>query len=252
MVPGMLSPVTHGRKDDALRPIICLLALLVPGMAQAAPALPTQEADWSVQQDSDGIVIETTDLAGSDFQAFRATTTFDAPVSRVMAVMAHPQSCMKWVHNCVAARNLSGTFRDRYAYSVNDMPWPVSDRDYVLHVLTRGDTATGAVEVRMTAVDGHHPEQDGQVRVMKSDTLYRFTPAGEGKTQMTWVQHTEPNGSIPGWLANTLLVDIPYQSVKALREVIHEPRYANHQLVFENGKLQDVVDRSDDSGDDGG
>ncbi|PAV27298.1 lipid-binding protein [Tamilnaduibacter salinus] len=246
----MLSTVTHVRKDDALRFIVCLLILLIPGLALAGPALPSQDADWAVQQDSDGIVVETADLPGSDFQAFRASTTFDVPVSRVMAVMAHPQSCMKWVHNCTAARNLSGTFRDRFAYSVNDMPWPVSDRDYVLHVLTRGEPGSGTVEVRMSAVKGHHPKQDGMVRVTKSDTLYRFTPVGNGQTRMTWVQHTEPNGSIPSWLVNSLLVDIPFQSVKALRDVVHEPRYAGHRLVFHNGKLTNVVKRPDDSGDD--
>ena len=70
-----------------------------------------------------------------------------------------------------------------------------------------------------------------------SDTLYRFTPEGES-TRMVWVQHTDPNGALPGWLVNSLLVDIPVRSMEALERVANSKKYQGYQLVYdEQGQL---------------
>src|SRR5690554_7807058 len=89
------------------------------------------------------------DHPGSSFQAFKAVAELDAPVENLMAVMINPESCEEWVLNCSESYAFGqGDFHDRYAYSVNDMPWPVTDRDYVLRIRTRGDADTGQVIMR--------------------------------------------------------------------------------------------------------
>ena len=74
-----------------------------------------------------------------------------------------------------------------------------------------------------------------------SNTLYQFTPRGE-RTHLVWVQHTEPNGSLPGWLVNNLLVDIPVKSMQALEAVAQSDKYQGYRLEWaEDGNLQGVV-----------
>src|SRR5690606_41752509 len=92
------------------------------------------------------------------------------------------------------------SFRKRYAYAVNDLPWPVQDRDYVLEINTSNDATTGEFSMSMYAVSDKRPEESKYVRVTVAETHYFFRPQGEDKTEMTWLQHTEPGGSIPSWL----------------------------------------------------
>ncbi len=231
-------------------PSLLFAALLgCPGLS--ADALPGPDANWQLREESDGIRIYTTAVPGSDFEAFRAVADLDASTSRLMAVLVNPASCTEWVHNCVESEAFgSGGFGDRYAYSVNDMPWPVQDRDYVIRIRTHGEQASGVVDMYLSAVPGARPERDDYIRVDQSDTHYRFEPLGPERTRLTWVQHTEPNGSIPSWLVNSLVVDIPVKSIRNLERVARSPRYAGYELVFDDaGKLVDVVRSSQSEGD---
>jgi hypothetical protein len=219
-------------------------ALLVSALAATTvkAELPAESADnWKLQEETDNIRIYTTEPADSSFKAFKAVALIDAPIENLMAVMINPKSCMEWVLNCAEAYSFGkGTFNDRFAYSVNDLPWPVTDRDYVLHIRTQGDKASGEVTMNLNATPGKRAEISSRVRVNKSDTLYRFIPEGK-KTRMIWVQHTNPNGSLPGWLVNSLLVDIPIQSLQALEKVAAKPRYQGFSMIYDdNNQLIDV------------
>lgn len=58
---------------------------------------------------------------------------------------------------------------------------------------------------------------------------------------MVWVQHTDPNGALPGWLVNSLLVDIPVQSMEELERVANSERYQGYRLIYdEQGQLTGV------------
>lgn len=226
-----------------------VVSTIAAGAAQAG--LPDENAEgWSLRKETDNIRVFTIDQPDSSFQAFKAEAILDVPIENLMAVMINPQSCVEWVHNCSESYAFGdGNFHDRYAYSVNDMPWPVTDRDYVLRIRTHGEKSDGEVVMNLNAIPDRREEEDGHIRVDKSDTLYRFIPEGD-QTRMIWVQHTEPNGSIPGWLVNTLLVDIPIRSMEQLERVARWERYQNHELVYDSsGQLKNVVPKPQ-SGDD--
>lgn len=230
---------------------LLLTALLTPAWGHAG-TLPPLDADWQLQKEDDNIRIYTTEVKDSDFEAFKAVADLKVSMAELMAVMINPESCLEWVHNCAASEAFGdGNFHDRYAYSVNDMPWPVQDRDYVLRIRTHGDRQSGVVEMDLNAVPGARAEDDDYVRVDKSDTLYRFEPLGPQRTRMTWVQHTEPNGAIPSWLVNSLVIDIPVKSMRSLEKVAHKPRYAGYRLVYnDQGELVNVVKSGHAEGDD--
>ncbi|WP_297795827.1 START domain-containing protein [uncultured Marinobacter sp.] len=245
----MRKPRAHGNPAFGVLAAILACTSIFPALVQAA--LPAENADdWTLRKETDNIKVYTIDQDDSSFQAFKAEALMDTSMENLMAVMVNPKSCVEWVHNCTQSHAFGdGHFHDRYAYSVNNMPWPVADRDYVLRIRTQGEQTTGEVVMELNAVPDRREEVDGLVRVDRSDTLYRFIPEGD-KTRMVWIQHTEPNGAIPGWLVNTLLVDIPVKSMEQLERVTRKERYQDHTLVYgDEGKLIDVVP-SAQSGDD--
>ncbi|WP_404368724.1 START domain-containing protein [Marinobacter sp.] len=219
-------------------------------VSTAGAELPGENADWTLQKEADDIRIYTIEHPDSRFRAFKAVALLDAPIANVMAVMINPESCLEWVHGCSDSYAFGeGDFFDRYAYSVNDMPWPVSDRDYVIRIRTQGSEETGEIVMNLNATPDRQEEKAGLVRVDRSDTLYRFIPEGD-QTHMVWVQHTDPNGALPGWLVNSLVVDIPLNSMEKLEEVANRPRYQNHELVFDDSGQLVAVEAEAQTGDD--
>ena len=218
---------------------VCLISALA---ASARAELPAENDNaWTLRKEDGQIRVYTIDQPGSSFKAFKAVGVIDAPIENLMAVMINPGSCVEWVYNCTESRVLGeGGFHDRYAYSVNDMPWPVTDRDYVLHIRTRGDRSSGEVVMELNATPNKLAANAGRVRVDRSDTLYQFTPEGDS-TRMVWIQHPDPNGSLPGWLVNSLLVDIPVRSMQALERVANLEKYQGYELIYgEKGELLGV------------
>ena len=222
--------------------LVCAFLVSALAAATARAELPAEDSEaWTLRKEADHIRIYTIEQPGSRFKAFKAVGVLDAPIENLMAVMANPGSCVEWVHNCIESYAFgNGDFSDRYAYSVNDMPWPVTDRDYVLRIRTRGDRSSGEIAMDLNATPHQRAESSSRVRVDRSDTLYRFTPEGD-KTRMVWVQHTDPNGSLPGWLVNSLVVDIPVRSMEELERVANLEKYQGYQLTYgESGELAGV------------
>jgi len=253
----MKNPSTHDAQRSvfataARGAVTAVVTLFFPLFATAE--LPPEDADgWNLRKETDSIQVFTIDQSDSSFQAFKAVGVLDAPIENLMAVMINPKSCVEWVHKCTESYAFGeGDFFNRYAYSVNDMPWPVTDRDYVLQIRTHGEGNGHDIFMELNAVPQRRDVEDDYIRVDRSDTLYRFTPMGD-QTHMVWVQHTDPNGAIPGWLVNSLLVDIPIRSMEQLEQVAGKKRYQGHKLVYDaQSKLSAVVPRvaETQSGDD--
>ena len=221
-----------------------LIILFFIALATGANAsVPTDNKDWNLQVDDNGIEVHTRNLHDSYINAFRAETVLDGPLETVMAVMADPKSCLEWVHQCMEAYNLpDGSFNDRYAYSINNMPWPVSDRDYVLHIKTMTGSSRDQIVMEMEAVSGRMKKRSGYVRMTESSTVYELTRTDDGRTRMLWYQHAEPGGSLPSWLVNRLVTDIPYQSLRELNRVVQEDQYQGYSIEYdEQGQIRNVV-----------
>ncbi len=204
--------------------------------------IPLESPDWNEQKQEGNITIYTRPHPSSDFEQFKAVAILDAPLNNIMAVMANPESCIEWVYGCTISYGFNEkTFNDRYAYSVNDMPWPFKDRDYVLHIKTSNNPANNTIFMHMDASDSAKEQSDDYLRVSVAQTVYIFKALDDGKTKMTWLQHTEPGGVLPGWLVNSLIVDIPLESLQALERVAQQDKYNGAKILFnEQGLIQGV------------
>ncbi|PID42755.1 MAG: lipid-binding protein [Proteobacteria bacterium] len=210
-------------------------ALATPDHVTLPENLTEESADWEKTLDEEGVQIFVRDYPGSDYKAFKAIMEIQAPVDSVMAVMAAPNSCVEWVHGCIISYGLDAeSFNKRYAYSVNDLPWPVTDRDYVLLISTWNEPDTNRIWMEMHAVKDKKTVNEDYVRVTTANTIYLFEPTDHNTTKMTWLQHTEPGGALPGWLVNALLIDIPFNSLKKLEEVANRDNYKRAKILTDD------------------
>ena len=221
------------------------IAVLVSAIPVASAEIPLDSDDWQLHADRNSIKIYTKAQKGSDFKAFKAVAVLDSPIENIMAVMANPKSCLEWVYGCIESYGFDeNSFNKRYAYSVNDLPWPVQDRDYVLEINTRNDSQTGEIFMDMFAVSDKISKKSELVRVNLAETHYIFRPTQDGKTEMVWLQHTEPGGAIPSWLVNALIVDVPLKSMKALEAVANTEKYSRSEIVYDaEGRIVGVKPR---------
>lgn len=185
------------------------------------------EEPWVLAKESEGIKVYTRNVANSPLREFKGEIELGTNPETVVKALKDAGSFRKWMPDVVVSELLSSTDKDQYHYLENAAPWPVSNRDGVYHFTYSRSDEGGAVvtTVKVEAAPDYAPQREGKVRIPKSDGFWKIVPVGNG-VNITYQIHADPGGSVPGWMANTTVVDTPFKTLKSLRNYI--PQDKNH------------------------
>ncbi len=214
----------------ALQISICAAALLSATLSVA------EDAQWKPSKNKNEIQTYTRKVEGSKYRAVRGETILDIPVAKLVAVINDAPACSEWADMCKTSsvyEQISAS--ETYVYTLNDLPWPVKDRDVIAHLnWQRADD--GTVSMHSTAVSQSDTQQfdknKGIVRIETASARWEFTPLPDGKTQTVFEVHMDPNGQIPGWLLNQLVLNSPFTTFKSLSQQATKAKYDNAKLPF--------------------
>lgn len=212
----------NGSKNRIILVAVTFLLLVGPGRADSGK--------WELGKNEGGIAVWTRDVAGSDFKEFYAQMTVSTSLSTLVAVMDDTPNYTKFMHNCTEAKILwskqTKTSEIRYTYTVMDPP-VVSNRDIISKSVLTQDPDTKIVTISVTGAPDYTSRREDHVRVTKMSGYWKFIPKGDGKVKVVYQLHSEPGGGIPGWLANSGAVDIPWETFRKMRQRINLPKYKN-------------------------
>ncbi|MEM7219596.1 MAG: START domain-containing protein [Pseudomonadota bacterium] len=221
-------------KRAALNTLITATALSLCG-----PAAAHHDAtEWEVKRDRDGIVISTRSVEGSRHKMVRSEMTIPARLSAIVALLQDTEACKQLSELCRESRVLSGTPpTDLVVYTYNDLPWPVTDRVGVVRALWSQDPANGIVTMEAEIVPGHIEKENRTIRLENGTIVWRLTPLADGMVEVVQDSHVDPAGRTPAWLTNRLLVDAPFETLVAVREILASGRYAQSSYAFIDDEL---------------
>jgi hypothetical protein len=197
----------------------CILPIALSLAASAV--VYAAEAPWVLEQDEGRIQIYTRPVAGSPFREVKATALINAPIARVASVLGDGEGCSEWRAMCQSSEVL-GTASDteRYVYQVLDMPWPLSDRDMVIHSIADIDMDAKTVTVQLESAPSKLPEQD-YVRATSSGQ-YQIEALGEEQAVFTYIMHTDLGGDLSADLINPRMTASTYDDVKRLQALAEQ------------------------------
>ncbi|MEN8146623.1 MAG: START domain-containing protein [Campylobacterota bacterium] len=204
------------------------------------------EADeWSLVKEKNGVTVHTREVNGSDFLEFRGETVVEASVGTLVAILYDTSNAPAWLHECSFGMTLEeAVFEENYIFQIYDLPFPVSDRQVILHSRLSWTQEGARLETQEANTYCDNNQASRCKRVTETDLIdiersrghYIFTPLSEKKTKVLWQQHVEPGGSIPTWLVNLLVVDIPFNTLLQLQTLVKDEKYRDMTEV----KLRDM------------
>ncbi|TDF79307.1 START domain-containing protein [Pseudomonas sp. H9] len=193
---------------------------LVLGLSAVLAPL-AQAEDWKQAKNEEGITVDLSEVAGSDYKAYRGVTLIKAPLAKVRALQEDVVGACAWIHECKSQKLLKSEGDQSWTYTQFNTPWPVTPRDSILHVTTT-EGADGSLTRKLEGLPKYLPEEKGFVRVAKVDGFWKLTPK-DGGTEVIYQVHTEPGGSVPSVVANKFVVDAPFNTLKALKAKAEKP-----------------------------
>ncbi len=158
------------------------------------------DAEWKLLSDSDGVTLSSRPVEGSKFVELKVTSTTTKSVSGLCDA-AFGEGTFDPEEPDLTSRQVLFQAADERVTHDQISPPLVSKRDYVVRA-RRNRQADGSCTMTFeSTTDLAPPVPEGWVRITKLKGFWRFEPAGEGKTRVTYVVHSDPGGSIPPFLA---------------------------------------------------
>ncbi|MFK8019175.1 MAG: START domain-containing protein [Pseudomonadales bacterium] len=210
--------------------LVAMILLLITNVSYAQQEDGTQ---WQLKKESDGIAIFTRIVEDSKFKAVRSVMMTDFRLDSVIGLIRDNSACPRWADLCKESRTLEQKSEtEAIVYNLNDIPWPVKDRDAITHVVWDRDASTGAVSMTATAIASDLvPPTSKAVRLKNAVTKWILTPKKDG-LEIASEGHIDPSGPTPAWMTNLLLIDSPLKTMQKLRVEMANDRYADVEFDF--------------------
>jgi hypothetical protein len=204
--------------------ILFFAALVLFHMASA-------QKKWKLISEKDGIYVYIQNLENSKFKAVRAVCTVDCGVTKLSYVLMDVSNTKDWVYAtkiCKLLKKMSPT--DIFYYSEVELPWPVSNRDFIIRITLTQDEKTKIARIVAENHPEYVPEKKNVIRIPKSAGNWTLTPLGDGRTKVEYVIHVDPGGSVPAWMVNMLADVGPHSSFTKLKKEVKKEKYNGVKL----------------------
>ncbi len=211
------------------------LLFLLPGTLLAQP--------WQLQKDEQGIRIYLRDVPDSSIKEFKGEIRINAGLGSLLAVMDDTNACPEWIYNCKDPILLEKiNFIERYNFQISKMPLFITNRGIIFQTFLSQDPVSKTVTMKMRASPEYCNNKKTRscqyiktlnfVPVLRSIGYYKFIPESDGWVRVIWQQHIEPGGNLPAWLVNSLLTDMPYNTLNNLRDIVRSHNYKGVRLLY--------------------
>ena len=212
------------------------VALSLTFVLTAAPtdAEAGGKGKWEFVSSSDGVRVYRKEVPGSSVMAFKGVMTANIHIGKVISAYANTKLRKDWVDKWAADAELDvRSATERVFWIRFGLPWPVTDRDYVLHLKAGFDHDKRVFTARLNSTNhAKKPKQDCCVRGRAFGTYYKFTAIpGTNKTKLFVEVHTDPKGMLPGWLVNIIQKDWPRKTLTRLVKRARKADIAVHPAV---------------------
>lgn len=190
-------------------PLLLIALLVTHGSAALAQG-------WELVREEEGIRVWLKPVAGSSYKAFRSETLMQTDLATLRELQEDVEASCAWIHSCREQRLLSYEGDTAFTYTRFDTPWPVQARDSVMRVTSRMDV-DGSLVRELEGVPQRLPSDKAFERITSAQGYWRMTPQDDGRVKVVYELHAEPGGQVPAWLANSFVIDAPFNTLLLLR-----------------------------------
>jgi START domain len=209
---------------QVLRPTFLLIGLMM-----CTGAFTQSQWEFKGEKDQVKVYYRRT----SNVHEVKLITSIQTTASDLIHLLGEVPGYPKWGYKVVESRLLKKVSdTEMYYHSKLDFPWPLDDRDVVMHTLLTQDPVTKTITATSTAVPDFIPAVPGYLRMRNSNTQWTIMSGVNGWLYVEYYINSSPGGSIPDWLVNAAIDVGPRETIKSLRSLLKQPKYQNKRLAY--------------------
>ncbi len=195
-----------------------------------------QSNEWTLVKDEDHIRIYSRKTEGQRaLNELKVLTDVKGSLSSIVTILSEKANYPQWVYGCGSAEILEKVSElETYHYQTTEMPWPVQNRDLIIHTIVRQDPETKVVSIDCAGAPEYLPVLKSHIRIRSYHAFWILTPKPGGLVEINYAVNFDPAGSLPDWVVNMVSAEGPMKTVKNLRT-----RLADYQHIKPNSIVKD-------------
>lgn len=181
----------------------------------------TSAQEWELKKSKNGIKVYTRSLDSTKINEYKVVLVTETSVEKALQVITDGDNLWKWNHKTSKSKTVKKLSDNEYIFWMkNDLPWPVKNRDNISHVRVAKIPSGYWIDILPGPKDSV-PSEDGTIRITNFKGHWSIIQKGE-KVQITHQLYGDPEGSLPAWLLNSVLISAPFHSFSDLKELLEK------------------------------
>ncbi len=184
------------------------------------------EKKWIFLKEKDGIKIFYHQTVKNTINEVKILTTFKTNLSTITEVFKDVVSYPNWVYkaqNSNIVKKISPLEIEYYNHL--DFPWPIDDREIVIHNTVSQNQKTKILTSVSYASTTIIPKNNKYVRITEFNSRWTFVPLNNGLISGEYIFKSDPGGSIPVWLINLSLDEGPIKTITNFKNQLTLAKY---------------------------
>lgn len=206
----------------------CIFAVVMLLLFVFLFEMPAEAAEgWTKIKDSNGIKLYERRVAGTDLMEYLGVATIDEKMEVIGEALRDTSRYSEWLADCQIARIEKKYDRNTFVLHLTLNPPVIKKREVVLKNKAVYDYDNGEARINFFATDEINVPVTGKnVKVTTMKGLFKMEYLGRDKTKFIYKLLSDPSGGIPKKIAYASMKNYPYDSLKGLKKIVKDPKYA--------------------------
>ena len=207
------------------------ILLLIIFTISLVTAFAQDENKWVFKGETDGIKVYHQRTEG--LSHVKLVTALKVPLAGIVTMFSDVSTYTNWAYKIVEANRLRlVSDLEMYYYARFDFPWPMSDRDIIMHSKLEQNPKTKAISITNTSEPDYLVEVKGVQRIRKSITKWRFLPGNDGWVYTEQVISTDSAEGLPDWVVKLSIDTGPIETAINIRRILSTERFQKASLSY--------------------
>lgn len=201
--------------------ILMLLIVATTGFA-------ADKYQWKLVDTDDGCQIYTSDVAGKEYIAAKASCVFNARIETVGLVLRDIANYPAWMEDCKETKVLKvvDDQNDVFIFWFRQHVTLLTDRDMVLKSKVVMEIPKGQHFIYADSTNEmSYDAAKGYVRMPSFYSLFTLEWIDREHTRVTFMVDPDLGQGVPKGIANSTIKKTPYKSLKNMMKIVKEPKY---------------------------
>lgn len=169
--------------------------------------------NWKLEKQKNGISVYLSDIDGSKFKAVKVECTLPGTYAKLIGILTNVSDFSNWIYKNKTSKLMKqNSSLDFIYYTETHMPWPLSNRDAVIHLQIKTDSLPKFLTITGKGEPDLISRFSSKVRVPHYRSTWKVTMPTSKTLQISYYLEIDPGGSIPAWIANTFAEKGPYET----------------------------------------